>query len=119
MSRAPLNADGRREISIEVRAITLSKGNIVTESVPLGELVLIAEDTDEPVRNDPDVCAHVVMGISHVIQSVLPIPSCGRIEFRALAFGNVVRFCSDKEPTETELINMTLNLLRETAEVHP
>jgi hypothetical protein len=117
MSRAPLNADGRREISIEVRAITLSNKTIVTESIQLGELVLIAEDTDEPVRNDPDVCAHVVMGISHVIQSVMPIPSCGRIEFRAL--GNVVRFCSDEEPTETELINMTMNLLRETAEVHP
>lgn len=111
MSRAPLNANGMREITIEARTINLRH----TTSLQLGTLILIVEDTDEPVRNNVDVCANVLLALCAIIKSVCPIPEHGRIEFRAL--GNVVRYCSDKPPTQEEAIDMTLNLLRETIEV--
>lgn len=111
MSRAPLNANGMREIRIEARTINLRH----KKSLELGTLVLIVEDTDEPVRNNVDVCANVLLALCAIIKSVCPIPKHGRIEFRAL--GNVVWFCSDKPPAQEEAIDMTLNLLRETMEV--
>ena len=113
MSRAPLNDDGKREIRVDAWTIDLR----TKERTELACFVVIADDTDEPVRNCPAVCALVCTAMCSVIRTVLPIPSYGRVEFSAL--GNVVRFYSDQTPTEDQGIQMTLNLLRETCEYQP
>ena len=98
--------DGLMRVSIEVWLIESNREK------QHGLLQVLTADTDEPIRNDPHVCAAIAAVLNEIIYPLLPMPSQARIEFRA--FGNRVRFCSDKEPSEDVLIDMALNLLRQT-----